>query len=241
VEGAGSIEGRVTAQATGLPLWGAIVCATAATSKCEETASDGTYVIADLPEGEYTVEFKGGPNFLPEFYDEASSQAESTPVDIAGETKATGIDAKLRPVVPAPRLISGTQTGPLGPPPGRTGVLTTKVVALSVTAASVVRVSGRRATVKLHCAVGPCRGTIALTVTVTRRHRAHGHTVVRRFAVVVGSGTFSLAQRASSTVTIHLTRQGKTLLAKVARHPRPGKLKLALQGAAGIGRVVTVR
>jgi hypothetical protein len=111
----------------------------------------------------------------------------------------------------------------------------------SVTGGSTVRVSGRRATVKLHCAVGPCRGTLALTITVTRRHRAHGHTVVRRVAVVVGSGTFSLAQGASGAVTIHLTSRGRALLTKVARHPRPGRLRLALPGTAGISRAVTVR
>ncbi len=242
VEGAGSIEGRVTAQTTGLPLEGAIVCAIAATSKCEQTASDGTYTIADLPEGKYAVEFKGGPNFLIEFYNEASSLAESTPVDIVGETRATGIDAKLRPVVIAPKLVpTHVATGSSAPPPGAGGVLTTKIVVPFLTAASAVRVSGRRASVKLHCAVAPCHGTATLTITVSRRHRAHGHTVIRRITLVVGSGTFSLAQGASAAVTIHLTRQGKALLATAARHPRSGKLKLALQGAAATTRAVTVR
>jgi len=243
VEGSGSIAGRVTAQATGLPLAGAIVCADAATSRCEETGSDGTYVIDDLPEGEYAVEFKDAPGFLTRFYDEAPSRAEATLVQIGAETNASAIDAQLRPVLPPSRTGAAQTTSSAGIPahPATSGVLSTKIVAPSATVVSAVRVSGRRASVKLHCAVGPCHGTVALTITVIRRHRAHGHTVVRRVQLGVGSGTFSLAQGATGPVTIHLTSHGKALLARVARRPRLGKLKLALQGAAARATAVTIR
>jgi hypothetical protein len=242
--GGGSIEGRVTAQATGLALSGVQVCAIPGSpGKCDLTGPDGTYSIVNLTPGDYKVEFNDGPGFQIQFYDESSSLAGATTVHIAGEAKATGINAKLKAFVPAPQLPSGIQTqsgtGSQTPVPGGS-VLATKAVVPSVTAGGRVRVSGRRASVKLDCAVGPCHGTVELTITVARRKRSHGRTVTRHVTLVVGSAGFSLAQGASGTQTVHLTAQGARLLAAAARHPRPGKLKLVLQGAGATLRTVVV-
>ena len=230
----GSIEGQVTALATGLPLGGALVCAIPGSGTCALTASNGTYSIANLPAGDYKVEFNDGPGFQIQFYDEASSIATATTVHIAGEAKAIGINAKLKAFVPAPQLPGGIQTqSPTesGTPAPGGSVLPAKTVVPSVTAGGRVRVSGRRASVKLDCTLGPCHGTVELAITVTRRTRSHGHTVTRHVTLVVGSAGFSLAQGASGNATVRLTARGARLLATAARHPRAGKLKLVLQGA----------
>jgi hypothetical protein len=242
--GAGSIEGRVTAQATGLALSGVQVCAIPGSpEKCDLTGLDGAYSIVNLPPGDYKVEFNDGPGFQIQFYDEASSIAGATTVHIAGEAKAIGINAELKAFVPAPRLPSGIQTespAGSGTPAPSGSVLPTKTVVPSVTAGGRVRVSGRRASVKLDCAVGPCHGTVELTITVARRTRSHGRTVTRHVTLVVGSAGFSLAQGASGNQTVHLTAQGARLLATASRHPRAGKLKLVLQGAGVTLRTVVV-
>jgi hypothetical protein len=58
--------------------------------------------------------------------------------------------------------------------------------------------------------------------------------------LIVGSGSFSLAQGASGAATIHLTSQGARMLASAARHARAGTLKLALRGAKSSLRTVVV-
>jgi hypothetical protein len=110
----------------------------------------------------------------------------------------------------------------------------------SLSADRRVHVTGHRASVKLRCVVGPCKGTIQLTITSVRRQRSHGRTVTRRVTLIVGSGSFSLAQGASGAATIHLTSQGARMLASAARHARAGKLKLALRGAKSSLRTVVV-
>jgi hypothetical protein len=96
------------------------------------------------------------------------------------------------------------------------------------------------AVAKLHCTVGPCKGSLQLTMTVTRRHRSHGRTVTRHVTITIGSASFSLAQGATGKVTIHLTSQGRRLLADAAKHPHAAKLKLAIQNAPASSKAVVV-
>ena len=241
---AGVIEGHVTSAVTFAPLAEVEVCAFSVSGEeCVETNASGAYAIRGLPEGSYGVEFFDEPAYETQFYKEVPFEEEATPVSITslGQVKK-GIDGKLIPAPaaaekPAPsgpgaKPVTPTNNSPGGSSQGGTGsVLATQTVVPSLTAAGRVHVAGRGATVKLHCAIGPCHGSLQLSLKVTRRHRAHGRTIVRHVTLVVGSGTFSLAQGATAGVTIHLTAQGRSLLKAAARHPRAAKLKLILQGA----------
>ena len=240
----GQIEGLVTAASSGAPLPGVEVCAIAPPHfyvECTVTARNGEYVLERLPSDSYKVEFSASPTYLTQFYLGKAEFFEAVPIAVvAGGAPVSGIDAVMHTVAPEPQPVTVQPPAPQPPPPA-ISVLSTQVVLPSLTAAGTVRVAGRRATVKLHCAVGPCHGTLQLMLTLVRRHRSHGHTVVRHVSVVVGTGTFSLAQGATGNATIHLTAQGRALLRLAARHPRAGKLKLALQGASAGVRVVVVR
>ena len=251
LSGGGQIEGEVTAAASGSPLSKVLVCAFSEEEfeECALTDTGGAYTIERLEPGSYLVEFFDEPFFATQFYDGAPSGtpflAEATvlsvlPPPVLGSINAAmlrfGEEAAVPPTTPPgggaqPVTQGGPPAAGLATPPAGS-VLGTKAVLPSLAAVGRVHVAGRRATVKLRCGVGPCRGSLQLAITVLRRHRAGGHTVVRHVTVVVGSGTFSLAQGAAAKVTILLTRQGRSLLASAARHPRAAKLKLVLQGAA---------
>lgn len=144
--------------------------------------------------------------------------------------------------VPAPitTTTAGGVPAQVSATPAKGGVLASVTVVPFASAAARVKVSRRLASVRLLCKVGPCHGTVQLLATVARSHRAGGHTVIRHVTVVLGSGSFSLAGNASANVTVDLTVAGRRLLAGAARHPRPEKLKLLLQGAAATLRSVTV-
>lgn len=61
---------------------------------CTTTGTEGRYEIANLPQGEYEVEFLGAPaGFAPQYYDGRSMQWEADPVVVSGPT--TNIDAEL--------------------------------------------------------------------------------------------------------------------------------------------------
>jgi hypothetical protein len=257
----GEVEGTVTAAAGGAAVSGVWACAfpTVAASEeeeeelehCTRTAADGTYTVERLQPGVYFVEFFGEPVFATQFWNGttfgAPHLAGAGPLTILPPAPRTGIDATMlrvgeEPPKPAPVVTPpAPQTATPAPPAPTIAVLSTKAVVPALTAEGRVHVSGHRASVKLRCGVGPCKGTIQLTITVVKRVRSHGRTVTRRVTLVVGSGSFSLAQGASATATIHLTSQGARLLASAARHPQAGKLKLVLHGAKTTQRAVVVR
>jgi hypothetical protein len=95
----------------------------------------------------------------------------------------------------------------------------------------VTGTGGSNATVKLRCSLGSCRGALQLLGRVSRRVKVHGRTVTRHVTVVLGTGSFSLAQGATGKAKIHLTAAGRQLLAAARRHPRPETLKVTLSGA----------
>ncbi|GAA1996334.1 hypothetical protein [Microbacterium pumilum] len=94
--------------ATGVDYWGSLI------------ASDGSYTIAGLPAGDYTVQFRygcdcGGPEQLPgapwveEFYQNALTLDGAIPVHVSAGVAASGIDFALTPRVQGERpWISGT-------------------------------------------------------------------------------------------------------------------------------------
>ena len=144
--------------------------------------------------------------------------------------------------VPVPAAVPATVPAPAATttPPSMGGVQDVKLVAPSLAVLGRLHAGGGSATVKLHCTVGPCKGSLQLTLTVTRRHRSGGRTVTRHVTIVVGIGSFSLAQGATTKATIHLTASGRKLLADAARHPRAAKLKLTMHNAPASSRAVVV-
>ena len=258
----GEVEGTVTAASTGAPVEGVLVCAFASLSfdeeeeleECTNSAAHGRYTIERLEPGSYFVEFFGLPVYATQFYSGATYGApllaDALALNVLPPSPRTGIDGVMlrvgeEPPKPAPIVTPQQQqqqqtTTPAGPAP-TISVLATKAVVPSLTADSRVHVTGHRASVKLRCRVGPCKGTIQLTITVAKRQRSHGRTFIRHVTLIVGSGSFSMAQGASGAATIHLTSQGARLLASAARHARAGRLKLVLHGARTTARGVVVR
>jgi hypothetical protein len=245
---AGEISGRVSAASTGAGLAGIEVRAIGSTLHAIEfsyTGAAGEYLLERLPTDSYRVEFFDLSSvYLPQFYSgkELKSEATLVPV-VAGGKAAGGIDAVMHTVAPEPPPTPAKVVAPPVPvtvPVPSAGVLPAQSVVPSLAVLGRVHVAGRRATVSLRCGLAACRGPLQLTITVTRRVRAHGHTVTRRITLVVGSGSFSLASGATGKVTIQLTAQGRALLASAARHPRAGKLKLSPQGASSSLHAVTI-
>jgi Carboxypeptidase regulatory-like domain len=95
----GSIAGIVTDADANVPVAGAEVCAWAGGSAdCEFTQSDGSYVIAGLAPGDYTVEFWPGEanqELALAFYDGASRRDEADVVSLADGEARAGVDADL--------------------------------------------------------------------------------------------------------------------------------------------------
>lgn len=97
----GAISGTVTDAGTAEPVADLEVCAFLFEEEeewhCAETNSDGEYEIADLPAGEWGVEFWGAPRgYIPQFWDGKERWSEAGPV-VVGSTPVTGIDAQLLP------------------------------------------------------------------------------------------------------------------------------------------------
>lgn len=252
----GEVQGTVTAAASGEPVEGILVCAFSSLAfgeeeleECTNSAAHGRYTIERLEPGSYFVEFFGMPVYATQFYDGAKYGtpllADALALNVVPPTPSTGIDGAMLRVgeePPQPPVVTPPtpQTTPPGGPVPAIAVLSTKALVPSLRADSRVLVRGHRASIKLRCAIGPCKGTIQLTITVFKRHRSHGRKVTRKVTLVVGSGSYSLAQGALGKVTIRLTSQGARLLASAARHPRAGKVKLVLQGARTAQRAVVI-
>lgn len=141
--------------------------------------------------------------------------------------------------VPVPRAVPPAATAPITAPTPAGGVKGTTIVVPSLAVSGPLHVTGAKGSVRLRCALGPCRATLQLVATVARHVTVHGHKVLRHVTLVLGSGSVSLAQSASGKVTVHLNALGRRLLAG-AHRPRSAKLKLALQGAGTVTRAVTV-
>ena len=102
----GRIEGTVTSAATKAPLEGVEVCAPAASSGCALTNGKGEYVISELQEGEYKVQFSVADGTYHSQYREGKqSIGEGQLVPVAAGQAAAGVNAELEP---ASGAITGT-------------------------------------------------------------------------------------------------------------------------------------
>ncbi len=96
---AGTIEGTVTDSATAGPLKGIRVCGYGPTKTCDKTGASGKYSLGGLESGSYKVGFNGvvkrDRNYIPEYYNDKSTFEKAEPVNVLGESVASGIDAAL--------------------------------------------------------------------------------------------------------------------------------------------------
>lgn len=107
-----SISGRVT-DGAGTPVQGVCVAAPPAGGAGGSATTDasGTYTIANLPAGDYKVQFACGPSgFVSEWWNDKPDMASADPISLTAGQQRTGIDAALA----SAGSISGTVTGPGG-------------------------------------------------------------------------------------------------------------------------------
>jgi hypothetical protein len=99
------IAGTVTSASTGLPIAGIEVCVyeeagESAFGECTSTEPTGRYAFTSLPAGQYTVEFSSPPtaasDYVRQFYDNRSQEAEAEPVSVSAGSITLGIDAQLK-------------------------------------------------------------------------------------------------------------------------------------------------
>lgn len=102
LEPSAGVTGTVTA--AGQPVEEALVCAWPLVEieeeeggRCAETSADGSYGIWRLRPNDYRVEFRGGGNLAPQYYDHKGHWSEATPVTAALGTTKSGVDATLVP------------------------------------------------------------------------------------------------------------------------------------------------
>jgi Carboxypeptidase regulatory-like domain len=103
----GTITGTVISAAAKAPIAGIEVCAYQSGSEeveelfgqCTQTSAEGEYSIQGLTAGEYMVEFfapfAGSLNYVTQYFQDASSPADATPVNVVANSVDTGIDAEL--------------------------------------------------------------------------------------------------------------------------------------------------
>ncbi len=99
----GGIEGVVTAAAGGTPIAGSEICATwigagsgALDFGCDLTGPGGDYAIGGLREGPYRVEFKGGLDYVTQYYSGKVSSFSADAVSVTNATMTSSIDAALQ-------------------------------------------------------------------------------------------------------------------------------------------------
>ncbi|HEY7829075.1 MAG TPA: carboxypeptidase regulatory-like domain-containing protein [Solirubrobacteraceae bacterium] len=101
----GRISGRVTDASTGAGI-SALVCffrLNATFVGCGEAGANGEYISPPLANGEYSVEFFAGRNYVAQVYNGHSALSEANPVLVTVPNTTTGINVALQPaIVPAP-------------------------------------------------------------------------------------------------------------------------------------------
>ncbi len=115
----GAISGTVRDDLTNAPIAHAFVMLhgpnVTARNMGVRTDANGTYTIAGLPSGQYRV-FAMAPNYVGEYYDDASTPQTATQVTVAAPATTAGIDFSLavapRRIVP----VTGTVTDETGSP-----------------------------------------------------------------------------------------------------------------------------
>ena len=138
---------------------------------------------------------------------------------------------------PAPVLTPTSTT----PAPALTPTSTTQTPvakpAIKLSGFSVNKHKGT-ATVKLSCAGAPCRGELALSVTLHTKVKLHGHEVTKKVVILLGTHSYDLAAGASDETTIALDRTGRKDVKQASRsHP----LSLSLSASTSEAGIVTLR
>lgn len=96
----GSVSGTLTDEDGGAPVANMAACALGGGSffdRCAKSDDGGHYQINGLPSGEYRIEYESWnqANYLHEFYEDAESWAQGTPVTVTAPGLTGGIDAEL--------------------------------------------------------------------------------------------------------------------------------------------------
>jgi hypothetical protein len=97
----GQITGEVTSASTHAPLVGITVCTSSPTESgpCATTDAAGRYTLSGLSTGSYRVAFStewGGPNYLSQYFNGKSTEAEETPVAVTAGSVTSGINAEMQ-------------------------------------------------------------------------------------------------------------------------------------------------
>ncbi len=115
----GSIAGIVTDDVSGLGIAGVQVSASSFDwSIYGVTRADGSYVLSDVPPGDYQVYFGPTTNHVSEYWDDAPDYTSAGFLTVGRGTDVTGIDAGLA----GGSSITGTLTGPTGAPAANASV-----------------------------------------------------------------------------------------------------------------------
>ncbi len=117
----GTIFGRVTARAGDGPVGGAVVIAEPRAGKERRralTEADGTYLISDLPTGDYLVQARA-EGYVTQFYSEALKREDAEAVRVLADAHTTGIDVALGRL----STVSGQVTDRDGTPVPGAGVM----------------------------------------------------------------------------------------------------------------------
>jgi hypothetical protein len=104
------------------------------------------------------------------------------------------------------------------------------------TSASKLRVSKGSTPVPIKCANATCAGSGQLVATVIVKHRKGKRTVSKKTALLVGSGSYTLAAGKAGTITTHLTKAGRKKLASA--HRLTAKLTISVKGGKSVQKTV---
>jgi len=102
--------------------------------------------------------------------------------------------------------------------------------------ASKLRASKGSATVSVKCANATCAGTAQLIQTTVVKHRKGKKKTSKKTKLVLATGTYSLAAGKTGTVTLHLTKGGKSKLASA--HRLTPKLVVSVTGGKRVEKAV---
>jgi Carboxypeptidase regulatory-like domain len=120
-------------------------------------------------------------------------------------------------------------TSPPAPPRPTVTVSSSKLVA-----------SGGTVRVPVACAGADCSGTVELIEQQVTKTRKGKRTIIKKKVVPLGKATYSLAAGHSATISIHLTANGKGVLAKAKRHQLAVEVIASVAGGAATKKSVVL-
>jgi len=109
-------------------------------------------------------------------------------------------------------------------------------VPVITTSASKLRVSKGSTTVSIKCANAACVGSGQLVQTMIVKHRKGKKKVSKKTTLVVAAGSYSLAAGKTGTITLRLTKGGKSKLASA--HRLTPKLVVSVTGGKRLEKTV---